>query len=210
MTILLGVYLWWDIGAGHDMWDMSMKRGGELQNLKVQDLLKWIGFQTSVEDVQAMVRRQPSKLGVFVGNCKEWHGCYHKHDRLMMTHVYLQTYICVCCIYIYIHIYIHTYIDYTYVCIYIYMCVCVCVWLVPDVAVPSLVFVHAQRLAMDRMDRMDRMVRRVDFNGNKTMDMHEFLRLMLLVWRLVKAMLRSEGPRFREATISPESKQIWL
>eukprot|EP00434_Breviolum_minutum_P014678 symbB.v1.2.012943.t1/scaffold872.1/size254027/3 len=27
---------------------------GELQNLKVQDLLKWIGFQTSVEDVQAM------------------------------------------------------------------------------------------------------------------------------------------------------------
>eukprot|EP00435_Cladocopium_sp_Y103_P074648 s963_g50.t1 len=30
---------------------------GELQNLKVQDLLKWIGFQTSVEDVQSMVRR---------------------------------------------------------------------------------------------------------------------------------------------------------
>lgn len=30
---------------------------GELQNLKVQDLLTYIGFQTSVEDVQSMVRR---------------------------------------------------------------------------------------------------------------------------------------------------------
>ena len=39
---------------------------GELQNLKVQDLLKWIGFQTSVEDVQSMVRRQPSLLHCYM------------------------------------------------------------------------------------------------------------------------------------------------
>eukprot|EP00913_Durusdinium_trenchii_P016092 g15126.t1 len=51
-----------DTGVGYKDWILLSSCGpplpeGELQNLKVQDLLTYIGFQTSVEDVQSMVRR---------------------------------------------------------------------------------------------------------------------------------------------------------
>lgn len=88
---------------------------GELQNLKVQDLLKWIGFQTSVEDVQSMVRRQPSLLHCYMLGVV-WVAWVSLTDVDSIT----DSYIYIILIY-FIHMsYVYKYILYTYICVFIW------------------------------------------------------------------------------------------
>ena len=105
---------------------------GELQNLKVQDLLKWIGFQTSVEDVQSMVRRQPSLLHCYMLGVV-WVAWVSGIDVDSITDSYIYIYIC--------NIYI-------ILCIYI---IYMCVYMVPDVAIPPFLFLHLSEDLMHGM-----------------------------------------------------------
>ena len=141
---------------------------GELQNLKVQDLLKWIGFQTSVEDVQSMVRRQPSLLHCYMLGVV-WVAWVSGIDMDSITDSYIYIYV----IYIYI---------YYILCIYIY----VFIWFQMLLYLHFCFYIYRKTWCTGWWPMVTDGARRVDFNHNKTMDIHEFLRLMLLVWLILR------------------------